>query len=256
MIILAAAFLAAPFVAAYGFYINLLERLKQYLPLQFMLNLAEPVLIAGYVRDRDFDRLCHHNRLLYKFNLLLIMPGLAWIAAIASPLTSLLTGGKYHEYAWILPVLILQLALGSHATIIQIVINAVGKSEILSLSGFSALVAMVIAVALAIGGGHPEYLVLAPLAYEMVNNFVAVASLRGRGFHYDPQWPFHWKLLISTVAAYYLADLAMAQLAHPFAQIAAAALVALAVFVLANALLRTIDARDFQTLKGLLRRQR
>lgn len=253
MIILAAAFLAAPFVAAYGFFISLLERCKQYLPLQFMLNLAEPVLIAAYVKDRDFDRLCHHNRLLYKFNLLFIMPALAWVAAIAPQLTSLLTGGKYAEHAWLLPVLLLQLALGSHATVLQIVINAVGKSTVLSISGFSALLSMGFAILLAVAGGRPEYLVLAPLLYEFVNNAVAVAALRGRGYRYDPQILFHAKLLASTALAWLLANEVLRHFTHPAQGMAMAALTVVPVFVLANGLLRTVDARDFQTLKNLLR---
>ena len=142
MIILAAAVLATPFVAVYGFYLNLIERIRQYLPLQFMLNLAEPVLIAGYVRSGDFGQLCHHSRLLYKLNLLLLLPALAWFGAVATPLTHILTGGKYTEYAWILPLLIAQIAFGGHATIRQIIINAIGRSGILMVSGCSALVAM------------------------------------------------------------------------------------------------------------------
>lgn len=254
MIILAAAFLAAPFVAAYGFFISLMERCKQYLPLQFMLNLAEPVLIAAYVKDRDFDRLCHHNRLLYKFNLLFIMPALAWVAAIAPQITSLLTGGKYVEYAWLLPLLMMQLALGSHATVLQIIINAVGKSAVLSISGFSALLSMGFAILLAVAGGRAEYLVLAPLLYEFVNNAVAVAALRGRGYRYDPQFFFHAKLAVSTFLAWWFAHEALAYFSHPASAIAVAATVAFSGFVLVNGLLRTVDARDFQTLKGLLRR--
>lgn len=254
MIILAAAFLAAPFVAAYGFFISLLERCKQYLPLQFMLNLAEPVLIAGYVKDRDFDKLCHHNRLLYKFNLLFLMPGLAWIAAIAPQLTALLTGGKYAGESWILPVLILQLALGSHATVLQIIINAVGKSEVLRLSGFSALAAMLIAVAATLAGGQAVYLVLAPLVYEVINNGVAIAALRSRGFRYQLQWRFHLKLAASTLFAWLLAGAGSAHASHPLVAIVVAALLAAPAFVLANLVLRTVDTRDIHTLKSLLRR--
>jgi O-antigen/teichoic acid export membrane protein len=256
MIILAAAFLAAPFVAAYGFYISLLDRLKQYLPLQFMLNIAEPVLIAGYIKEQDFDRLCHHSRLLYKFNLLLILPGLAWIAAIASPLTALLTGGKFAEYAWIFPVLILQIALGSHATIVQIIINAVGKSEILMRSGCFALAAMVAVTGIILASGQYEYLVAAPLAYELANNLVAIIGLGGRGFRYDPQMSFHWKLVAATGLAYIGAVWAADYVASPLWQVLIAGIVSLVAFGASAALMRAMDRRDFATLKGMLQKKR
>lgn len=255
MIILAAAFLAAPFVAVYGFYIHLLERFKQYLPLQFMLNLAEPVLIAAYVRDGDFGRLCHHSRLLYKCNLLLLMPGLAWIAAIAQPLTHILTGGKYTEHAWILQLLILQLALGGHATILQIIINAVGKSGILTISGCLALAAMGLAIGVALGSGHYAWLVAAPLAYELVNNLVAVALLGKQGWRYDLQWGFHGKLLLATLGAWLGAMFASAHIVSPSGQVLLAGVTALALFGLGAALLRVADPHDFQTVRDLLKRK-
>ncbi|RJG01081.1 lipopolysaccharide biosynthesis protein [Noviherbaspirillum sedimenti] len=255
MIILAAVFLTAPFVAVYGFYIHLLERFKQYLPLQFMLNLAEPVLIAGFVRDGDFGRLSHHSRLLYKCNLLLLMPGLAWIAAIAQPLTHVLTAGKYTEHAWILPLLILQLALGGHATIMQIMINAVGKSGILTISGCLALAAMALAIGVALASGQYAWLVAAPLAYELVNNLVAVGLLGKHGWHYDLQWGFHGKLLLATLGAWLGAMFASAQVASPLGQVLLAGVVALALFGLGATLLRLADPREFQTVRDMLKRK-
>ncbi len=256
MIILAAAFLTAPFVAAYGFYINLLERIKQYLPLQFMLNLAEPVLIAGFVRDRNFERLCSYSRLLYKFNLLLLMPGLAWLAAIAPALTQILTGGKYAEHAWVLPLLVLQLAMGSHATIMQIIINAVGRSGILSISGCAALAAMALVIGLTLASGHYQWLVAAPLAYEMVNNLVAMTLLGRQGLRYDPQWIFHGKLLAATVAAWMAASFAGAHVEALTAQVLLAGVVGTAIFGLTAALLHMADPAEFETMRDLLNNSR
>jgi O-antigen/teichoic acid export membrane protein len=253
MIVLAAAFLAAPFVAAYGFYISMIDRLKQYLPLQFMLNLAEPVLLAGYVKDKDFAKLCHRAQLLYKSNLLLLMPFLAWIGAIAPDLTSLLTGGKYADHAWLLLLLIFQLALGSHATVVQIVINGVGKSEILTRSGLSALAAMALAIVLAIGAGRHEYIVAAPLVYEAVNNAVAIAALRARRFMYDPQWMFHLRLSATTVVAYLCAHSAAALVAAPIIRVAIAAAASGAAFAFIAVLFGTIDRTDVHSLRSMLR---
>ncbi|WP_164931995.1 oligosaccharide flippase family protein [Janthinobacterium sp. 17J80-10] len=255
MIILAAALLAAPFVAVYGFYINLIERFRQYLPLQFMLNLAEPVLIASYIRDRDFARLCHHGRLLYKLNLLLLLPALAWLGAVAVPMTHILTGGKYTEHAWILPLLIAQIAVGSHATILQIIINAIGKSGILTVSGCSALVAMMLAIGLVLFSGEYSWLVVAPLVYEMVNNLAAVTLLGKNGWPYDLQWRFHAKLLLATAGAWAGALFACAQIASPLGQVLLAGVVVAALFCLSIALLRVVEPGELQSLRGILNRK-
>lgn len=256
MILLAAAFLAAPFVAAYGFFISVFERLKQYLPLQFLLNLAEPVLIAGYVKDRDFERLCHHNRLLYKFNLMILAPGLAWLCAAAPQLTAMLTGGKYAEFAWIFPLLLLQIMFGSHATIIQIIINAVGCSRVLSASGTSALIAMAAAIAVVLASGNPAWLVVTPLAYEIVNNAVAVIGLRRAGYRYQLHAGFHGKLLAATGMAWLSAKMAIVPIASPLAQTLVAGMVALSTFGAVAALLRIVQGADVETLKQLVRRGR
>lgn len=255
MIILAAAVLAAPFVAVYGFYINLIERFRQYLPLQFMLNLAEPVLIASYVRDGNFSRLCHHGRLLYKLNLLLLLPALAWLGAVATPVTHILTGGRYTEHAWILPVLIAQLALGGHATILQIIINAIGKSGILTVSGCSALGAMGLTIGLVFVSGEYTWMVAAPLVYEMVNNLVAVALLGKSGWSYDLQWRFHGKLLLATAGAWLGALFAVTKIDSPLVQALLAGGVAIALFGLIIALMRAVAPGELQTVRDMLKRK-
>lgn len=254
MIILAAAMLAAPFVAVYGFYINLIERFRQYLPLQFMLNLAEPVLIAGYVRDRDFARLCHHGRLLYKLNLLLLLPALAWLAAAAAPMTHALTGGKYMEHAWILPVLIAQIALGSHATILQIVVNAIGRSGILTVSGCLALLAMVAAIVLVLFSGAYSWLVAAPLVYEVVNTLTAAALLGKHGWPYSLQWRFHGKALLATAIAWAGAFFASAQTGSMPGKVLLAGIAAFALFCLSIVLLQAVGKGDIQTVRNILKR--
>ncbi len=255
MILLAAAFLAAPFVAAYGFYINLLERFRQYLPLQFMLNLAEPVLIAGYVGSGDFQKLCRNSRLLYKFNLLLLLPALAWFAAISGELTGLLTGGRHAEHGWILPVLVLQLTIGSHATILQIVINAVGKSGILALSGCAALVAMGIAVIAVLVRGQLAWLLVTPLVYEIVNNLAALALLRRQKLRFDPQWRFHGKAILATMLAWFAATEIATLTTSSLTAVMLAGIAALVAFALTTLLVRPAEAGEFQALRELLKRR-
>lgn len=255
MILLAAAFLAAPFIAAYGFYINLLERFRQYLPLQFMLNLAEPVLIAGYVGSGDFQKLCSNGRLLYKFNLLLLLPAMAWLGAISGELTGLLTGGRHAEHGWILPVLVLQLAIGSHATILQIVINAVGRSSILAFSGCAALAAMGIAVFAVLASGQFSWLLVTPLVYEIVNNLTALALLRRGQMRYDPQWRFHCKAVLATAFSGFAAMQAATLATSSLGAVMLAGIAAFGVFALTAFFLRPAEAGEFQTLRDLLKRR-
>jgi O-antigen/teichoic acid export membrane protein len=254
MLLILAMFLGAPEVAAYGFFAALVERIRTYLPLNFILNIAEPVLIAGYVRSRDFGKLCLHSQLLYKLNLFLLMLLLAWTGAMAAVITGLLTGGKYRADAYLLPLLIAQVALGSHNTILQIVINSIGKSEILIKSGAAALCCMILAMLGSVASGHLQLLFFAPFLYEVVNSAVTILLMRRTGFPYASQAPFHTKLLIAALAGYGIASEVASHLDSAALQLGAAAATTTLVFLVSALALRVLQTQELREAKVMIRR--
>jgi pyruvyl transferase EpsO len=253
MIVIASVFIAAPLIAAYGFFISIVERIRAYLPLMFMLNLAEPILIAGYIRDRDFEELCRRSQMLYNLNIILLMLLLAWCGAVAPALTNLLTDGKYGAYAFLLPLLFVQVALGSHNTILQIIANSVGRSDILSKSGAVALACMMLGLLLCLRSGASPLLFATPLIFEIANIVVTVWLLRRYGFHYSIQAWFHFALALACAAAYFAARAAASAVDHVMLQLGAAGAAATVAFLLAGYALRVVSPKDIIAVKQLLR---
>jgi pyruvyl transferase EpsO len=187
MKMMVAIFLPANMVAAYGFFLSIAERMRQYIPLHLLYNLIEPVMIAKYIQDKDFGSLNHRCQLLYKTNLLLLIPALALVAAAGGYVISLLTGGKYHEYVWILCVVIVQLTIGSHVVLLQLILNSVGASRLLVKASICALVVMV-AFGLIIAYLNPTMILLAPITFSAICNIYIIRQLAKMGYPYRIEW--------------------------------------------------------------------
>lgn len=184
MKMLAAIFLPTQMVAAYGFFINIAEKVRQYIPLHFMYNLIEPVMVGNYIKNRDFAALTKRCQWLYKSNLLLLIPAIAWVAAAGTYIVAALTAGKYHDELWILLVVMLQLTVGSHVVLLQLILNSVGKSILLVRAGFYSLVGMLIYWGLA-QFVHTNLLLLGPLVFSLICNTYIIYSLKNTGYSYS-----------------------------------------------------------------------
>jgi pyruvyl transferase EpsO len=254
MRMLAAVFLPVPFVAAYGFFLSLVDRIRGYLPLRLMYGMAEPVLIAGYVKDNDFEKLCLRAQFLFKANLIFLALLLAWLAVVAPEITSLLTGGKFAEYAWLILVIVAQMAVGSHAVTSQLILNAVGQSHILLKSGIFSLLAMGAALALVASSGHWQYTVFCPLIYSTANNAFIVWSLRGHRYAYRFPWADISKIAASGIVAY-VAILVVIDIANSsLERIVIAGSMGLIVYLIALGLFGAVGAEDRQIMRSMLQR--
>ena len=252
-----AALMPAPFVAAYGFFLSLIERARQYLPLQLMLILIEPVVIANYLKDRDFARLSQRTQLLYKTNLLILAPALVTVALYGDDISRLLTGDKFLPYVWLLGLFIVQLIIANHMLTTQLLLNAVGESDILTKTGIFSLAIMALAAFVIVAGSSFKNIVFAPLAYDAANNLFALHLLRKRGYRYTPPWNFFLKLALVSVAAYVASLLFHQAVVLPtLMQIGFTAGIATLVFAAGYFLSRILDAQDTQTLLALLPRSR
>lgn len=176
---LIAATCATETVAAYGFFSSLIDRLRGYLPLQLMYNLAEPVLIARYVQSGDLARLRSNVHMMYKINLLLLVAISVFLVVSGSAVVSLMTSGRFAAMSWILVILLIQAMLGTHITAMQMFLNACKLNQVLSLSSIVALLGMLAYLALTMSETNGYMVLLAPLAYEIVMNAVAL-FLAGR----------------------------------------------------------------------------
>ena len=210
MKMLAAVFLPTQMVAAYGFFISIAERVRQYIPLHLLYNLIEPVMIGNYLQNRDFAALNKRCQLLYKSNLILLIPVLAWVGAAGIFIITTLTGGKYQEYLWLLMVVMLQLTVGSHVVLLQLILNSVGKSALLMRAGVIALIGMALFLALAMLF-NVQFLVFGPIVFSIICNANIIHALKNQGYPYKLSWQLFWGTGISGIIAFLVGGLAVKQ---------------------------------------------
>ncbi len=253
MKMLCAAFLPPEVVAAYGFFISIAEKVRQYIPMYFFYGLLEPVMIASYLKDRDFDALSKRCQLLYKTNLLLM--GLAIVCAAASGETSLavLTGGKFIGLAWILPLVLVQLTVGSHVVLLQLLLNSVEQSENLIRATVIALPIMLAAMAAA-AYLMPIGLLYAPILFSLCMNSTIVFRLGRSNFAYRPDWKMMLGIAVAAAAAFVPGRVLNDAwpTGAPMAVLIAVCVAATAVYLLALILLKVVKKSELITVKSLL----
>ena len=187
MKVLSAAYLPVEVVAAYGFFLSVAEKARQYIPLHFFYGLLEPMMIAGYLKDRDFSALSYRCQLLYKSNLLLMVPAMAWVAVAGDSIAGLMTGGKFEGLSWILVLVMMQLTIGSHVVLLQLLLNSLEKSKILVMASTMALPTMLLGMAISVVT-NPMWLLSTPILFSLVMNLYIVFRLAQGNHPYQPSW--------------------------------------------------------------------
>lgn len=206
MKLLTAAYLPVEVVAAYGFFLSVAEKARQYIPLHFFYGMLEPIMVAGYLENRNFSELSYRCQLLFKSNLLLMVPAIAWVAVAGDAITGLLSGGKFQGLSWILVLVMVQLTIGSHVVLLQLILNSLEKSKILVTASSLALAAMLVAMAGA-AIAKPIYLLCTPLLFSLVMNFYIVLNLHRGNYAYKPSWKMLGGVSVSGVIAFAIVKL-------------------------------------------------
>jgi O-antigen/teichoic acid export membrane protein len=101
--------LAGPVVtAAYGFAHSLVDMVRRYLPVQLLLGMVRPLIIASYAKEMNVERPLFLTNLVFKLNVFLIAPMFAVSIAFGGPLMELIHRGKYPDaYAILIPFLVI-----------------------------------------------------------------------------------------------------------------------------------------------------
>ncbi len=255
MKVLTAAYLPVELVAAYGFFISVAEKVRQYTPLHFFYGLLEPVMIAGYLKDRDFSALCRRCQLIYKLNLLLMVPAVAWVAVAGDSIVGLITGGKFHGLSWILVLVMVQLTIGSHVVLLQLILNSLEKSRLLIEGSMYALPAMMIAIVVSIFI-KPIYLLFTPLLFSMVMNSYLIFQLSVSNHPYQPSRKMLGGVLLSgaiTFAAMTLAGVENIWMQSPVEHGVLTLVSVMLVYSLSIWGVRAIDGAEIMMVKSLLK---
>jgi len=170
--------------AAYGFFSTLMDRMRTYLPMQFMYNLIEPVMVASYLASPDSLALARRSNVIYKANVLLLLSALILVLIAGEPLVNLLTHGKYGPEYWMLALLLLQVTIGSHVLALQLFFNTLKATQLLSISGLGSLAVMVLGVWLSYLDPSRYWLLACPILYEVAMNVIALHLADKKGITY------------------------------------------------------------------------
>jgi pyruvyl transferase EpsO len=250
---LAAIFLPTHMVAAYGFFVSLAEKARQYIPLHFFYNLIEPVMVGNYLQHKDFNKLTKYCQWLYKSNLLILVPAIVWITVAGSHLVDLLTAGKYHSYVWILLLVTVQLTIGSHVMLLQLLLNAINKSAWLMRAGVYALFGLLLFWFVAVPM-HATALLFGPLLFSLICNIYIIRKLNHSGYAYGLTWQVFTGVLVAGLAALLVALLVNQQWftenSNDIWVTALAGLVVLSVYLLAVYVLKLISQEEWLFLKS------
>jgi len=181
---LIAATFPAHVTAAYGFFSTLMDRIRTYLPMQFMYNLIEPVMVASYLTNPDPHALARRSHAIYKANVLLLLSALILVVIAGEPMIDLLTSGKYGAEYWMLILLLVQVTIGSNVLALQLFFNTLKATQLLSISGLGALAVMAVGVWLSYLDPSRYWLLTCPILYEVAMNAIALYLAKKKGIAY------------------------------------------------------------------------
>jgi len=128
-----AAFMNTVSVGIYAFYMRLNEMANNILPVRLFENIIQPMFFAVDPKDADF-RLPQYFTFLLNTNLLLQWPIVAFTVVYHSEIVRVVFGGKFIEYAWLLPIVLAFSTINCFATPVSLVAQYEEKAHVLLLS--------------------------------------------------------------------------------------------------------------------------
>jgi len=126
--VIAASLLPTQELAAYGFFQAVIERLRAYLPAQFLQGMTEPLLSTAMARRKDPAEVSDYFEALLNITAWIVVPALLVVALAGDSMVNFLTGGKYGEYSLVLAILLLQILVGTPVTVLWSALNVTGRS--------------------------------------------------------------------------------------------------------------------------------
>lgn len=192
--------LSALGTASLGFAYAMTNVVKRYLPATLLLGLIEPTVMARYGERRDFGQLARLVSVVLKINLFILLPITGWLMLSGGPLVSLVAGGKYADSATLMGLMMIVLIMQSHGLIMQLICNAVERTDLLVRSAIWSWLLLPVMLAGGIFLGASG-LLLGLLAIALTRNIYVVYRLRGLGYSYRPEWAGILRIVVIAVAS-------------------------------------------------------
>jgi hypothetical protein len=187
VILLATRLIGAEATAPLGFARNLADQVRRYMPMEFIFGVMRTLLIARYATDGDRRKLGIRAGLMYKANLLFLLPLLVLAIARGGELCALLSAGRYENAHWLLVGWLSVLVVLAHHRLTDLLAHAVGRSGVTSRASAVLLVTPAALVAAALLQQW-ALLFLVLLVAEVAYSGMVLAWIRSPQWTYQPHW--------------------------------------------------------------------
>lgn len=185
--LLAAGLLSNFHTAIIGFSYTLTEVMMRYLPANLLLGLIEPVFMARYAENKNFETLNQMALIVLKINLFILAPVTAWMALDGAPVISAISGGKYTEATLPIAAMMIAMMISSHQLVLVLISNALEETRILVSGSLSVLLLFPIYLGLIFYLGL-EGLVAGVVLLRMYRNIYTISRIRNLGYRYKVDW--------------------------------------------------------------------
>lgn len=176
VVLLVTRFAGAEFTAAIGFARNLSEQVRRYLPMEFLLGIVRTLLVARYVNDRNAHLLGLRCAVLFRINLLFLLPLLVVAIVSGVEVCTMLSKGRYGSSHWLLVGWLTVLVFWAHHRVTDLMAHATGKSAASSRSSIRLLVAPVLLLLAALSQQW-QFIFLTLAAAEIAYSWMVLSAI-------------------------------------------------------------------------------
>ena len=196
VILLATRTLGPEAAAPLGFARNLAEQVRKYLPSEFLLGIVRTLLVVRYASEQDKDKLGLRAGLIYKVNLLCLLPLLVLCAVRGADLAAFLSNGRYPDAHWLLTGWLAVLVILAHRRLTDLMAHTLGRSSATTRANFALLVTP-LALLLAAPQQRWSLLFAVLVLAETVYSALVLRQLRTPQWHYRLHWAGLAKYLVA-----------------------------------------------------------
>ena len=184
VILLASRVSGSEATALLGFSRNLAEQVRKLMPMDFLLGIIRTLLIARFSEDGNRHKLGARAGLIFKANLLFLLPLLIVVIVRGEEICSLLSGGRYGAAHWFLVGWLSVLVFWAHHRLTDILAHALGRSGLTSRASILLSVTPLL-LFVAVKAQHWALLFLVLMLAEISYSYMVLVRLK------TPQWGYH-----------------------------------------------------------------
>ena len=147
-----------------------------------------------------------------------------------------------------------QLTIGSHVVLLQLILNSLEKSRLLISASLVALPVMLVSMAISVAVS-PVWLLCTPILFSLVMNLYIVLQLAVANHPYKPSWKMLSGVSLSGLAAFVVIDLLGVVIPFESTQIMMAIATFLGVLTIYSLLIwlsKTIDKSEIDLIRSIL----